>query len=1260
MKFIIDKLANIVFDRALKELSKNINDFKFEIKKEKYRENIREIIFSEYKDESFYDDLDKVISNSNIIKDIILKNIDTKDSNIVIDIKETCRHLQITQYNASIIEGIINRCNEMSFDYFNSPNNEEQRKIIMNNIKIIQDLKLSIKEYLDDFKEFVKKETNEIKNILVDEAKEAYNGRFRLTEKEINESDYKSAKKKIYFLKNDREESFESENVIFDLMSNDIKNCNYRNYIISGNGYSGKSFEMKKTVKKFYKLKYENINEDKLYLIPNMAFFDLRTFDEFETIKEICKKNKYSKIYIFLDSLDECSDSDRESIYKKISEYKRIYENIYFVISSRKLSLNNFNTENIFGKEETTYCNLECNIENILEITNPDLKDKTVFGLLEYKYNFEYKKHNITNEKQFTYEKYYDIFGNFSLKLLRENKNEWNDSYIKNYLKKINEADNIKNEVQKIISESIWIKKNNEKSGDYQFEHKSNQEYLIARRFSNYNEIPSMLVYGENKDLILEEYVNIFIFWHNFLKNDNEKNNEELYKKIADNILVKEENINTLLSSDITYLEKEHIEKILKIIVNNLDKINNVYNFFNDNTDNIVRIFKSCGIENENMLYKKIINKIQSGDFSYLYRYINIFIKLIQKENIEKAKEIVKEIFKSIERKNNKLKEYSEIMDTVLFLDMAIKEYENDFSSYDYIKSLNLEIDKIYKSAFYKDQIIYNFYFDYGKNIKNDPEGDNAIKKHKDNILSVLKYLLENNRISGASWTVVNYIDDNYKKPEAEITDSGNVLIEFFLMQFIKPDYMGFQDFQDRKVLIPTENIRDFIIEAFDKIINSMYVEIYDQKSMFKNTLKILYEIIPNLSKSENEKLLNAVKPQLISGKIYAYYFMGGIIDKIPNEYKDIWFDEIIDSIKENNIDIKNYYSVIRYPLSLTYKENAIKNIDKFKNYFVENEELYKDFLLQLRYKLGIDIFTKEQREYYLKHYNHVEEELERKNNLSKKLKIDSINNLEKEIESLFNKELFKNDCIKIIEHYKLNKKVEISDRKIKIFFHNYTLRGLIIGVLYNDMRLDFYPSQIAASYLSAKAKIDNNHECNNIDEVVKNIDEINEYALTLELIYYYVLKYDRHNISAKNVGKLKIYSDINFLNIENNNYIDTLNFYRENILKEKKLSDIIKIIEEKQDYLRADIVIAIAFWLKYKCNKDIKIKDETINKYIKNYVKYYLQYIYDVNNKDVFYDIEHLLEDDEKIIKTVKKVFNEYIENKNIKKFMLEINIYI
>lgn len=251
IKMLIFK--DIIFDLIEEFILDKFKNIKHGLKIEKYKHQLNNFIYSEYNNKYFYEDLDKLLSNFNIINKIINNALNCNNT-LDIDIDKLCDEIGISIANKKTIKDIIVRIKDNCFKYLNEINNIDDKKIVNNLNNIIENLK----PYLQEQFNTIRNEIKNVENYIREEGnKEKYN-RFRLTEEEVNSEDEVSAEKIIYLNDirfTDNKNYIKSEDVIFDLIFNDINNHIYKNYIISGDAFSGKSFEMKKAVKKFYNIK---------------------------------------------------------------------------------------------------------------------------------------------------------------------------------------------------------------------------------------------------------------------------------------------------------------------------------------------------------------------------------------------------------------------------------------------------------------------------------------------------------------------------------------------------------------------------------------------------------------------------------------------------------------------------------------------------------------------------------------------------------------------------------------------------------------------------------------------------------------------------------------------------------------------------------------------------------------------------------------------------------------------------------------------
>ena len=1048
-------IEDIISDLIKKFLFCKFQNKKHELKIEEYKHKLNNFIYSKYNNDYFYEDLDKLLLNFNIINKIIDNTLNCNIS-LDIDIDKACNEIGISLHNKGIIKDIIIKIKEDCFNHFNEINNIDDQKILNNLNNIIENLKPYLQEQFNE----IRNEIKNIENYIKEEGnKEKYNNRFRLTEEEINSKDEESAKKTIYLNDirlTDNKNYIKSDDVIFDLIFNDIKNHIYKNYIISGNAFSGKSFEMKKAVKKFYHLKYNNKNN--LIIIPIMAFYDLRTFEDWNNISDLCNKNSNSKIYVFLDGLDEVENLT--PLHKKLCEYIRVYPNAYFIISSRTASLERFKKDDIFNKDSVCNCNIHCDIEDILKITNDSIKDKTLFGLLEYKYRYDYKKFNITGDSEFEYRKAIKNLEKFAIELFEKNQNTWTDNDIENLVKDYNDK-KIFDATKRLLSESIWMKK---ERNTYIFGHKTDQEYLIARyyyeEYRDKQSIPEIFLFGKNLDLIKDKYSNIFPLW---LKMVNIKD-----INIINNILNRNENIYILLNSDLTYFDNESKIKVLEHFISNVENI--VFRFDN-NTNDFVNLFYSCNDNKQiiDKLYIKIINKIKNNDFNYLYTLQDILIQILNIKmiiDIELVKNIIAETINCIERQDNKYDKYINLEGNLFYINELIIKYEPNFLLIDYLNSKKITIDKSYFMRLQIAQALYNFNIDYHKNIENDEYGNEAMLKHKDNILSILADLIKTDEIFGCGYIIPEYIDDNYIEPKAEKLDFLPYILDSYLNRFIEKDnYFN----QDKIALYIPHNLRIFIIEAVEKIFdyynNTGRSHFNTSSEILKNIFKMLNKIIININDEENEKLLN-IKYFMHEKYIYEVdRLIEPIIINIPYKYKKQWFEKVI-----SELHISNYYAYfLKYIVYLTHKDNAQSNINMIKNKFSNIEYIYTYFLRDIKNKFGTESLSKEQINDYNKYWEHFDEEQIKRTNEFEQLEKESFDNCYKEVESAFNKDLFKEECFKIIDNYDKNRiHKNNSGKEYTSYFYDYNIERIRSNILYGycEIVIDFYPSQIASKFL--------------------------------------------------------------------------------------------------------------------------------------------------------------------------------------------------
>jgi hypothetical protein len=139
-----------------------------------------------------------------------------------------------------------------------------------------------------------------------------------------------------------------SENLISDNPLQDFilsclsSNNNYslRNICICGIGYLGKSYLMKNTFNYFLDVFSDKNNHNKYKFLPLIQFFELKYYSK-GAIKDVIR-NPIDPILIFLDGLDEVSESTYIELNSEIQNILSKSNHINFIISGRNSSFTDF------------------------------------------------------------------------------------------------------------------------------------------------------------------------------------------------------------------------------------------------------------------------------------------------------------------------------------------------------------------------------------------------------------------------------------------------------------------------------------------------------------------------------------------------------------------------------------------------------------------------------------------------------------------------------------------------------------------------------------------------------------------------------------------------------------------------------------------------------------------------------------------------------------------------------------------------------
>jgi hypothetical protein len=114
----------------------------------------------------------------------------------------------------------------------------------------------------------------------------------------------------------------------------------FNNICICGIGYLGKSYLMKSTFNHLIN-EFSNKNNYKKYkILPFILFFELKYYST-GSIRNLIKNN-IDPLFIFLDGLDELSETTRNELNSEIHSILRVNKHINFIISGRNSSFTDF------------------------------------------------------------------------------------------------------------------------------------------------------------------------------------------------------------------------------------------------------------------------------------------------------------------------------------------------------------------------------------------------------------------------------------------------------------------------------------------------------------------------------------------------------------------------------------------------------------------------------------------------------------------------------------------------------------------------------------------------------------------------------------------------------------------------------------------------------------------------------------------------------------------------------------------------------
>ena len=1023
---------------------------------------------------------------------------------------------------------------------------------------------------------------------------------------------------------------------IFDLIYNNLKNREHKHYLISADGGVGKSYEMKKAVVDIYNKSREN-NEDTSFIVQ-VYFYDLKNFSETgnSLLEDNCPPIHSEPFYVFLDGLDELNESEQVLLKKMIRKEYANRESTYFVISGRTSSFNYTEIENIFNdkincKISTPNTLLEIpffrNILDELKKSNVNIKDNiSLLDLMRKFYENEYGKfiskknegEKYTNKESF--ELLVDILAKFAFKIFEYDNPFWQEEDIKNLIKSENTNDK-KDELEFFMKDACWLSNN---GSQYSFSHKIYQEYLIAfHLFKSINdEIPEVFLAGEKKQIIKDKYSNIFALWLQLLNTDFDKTSR--IKNEAIKLLCTIENIEILFMCDIVSLGSENSYSIFKYIIEHLVELP----FLGWKSKQIASIFSICDNKEKkneliNILIEKTNEKIDSNVFS---TYIRILASILESNDLElidvnKITNILESIINTIEKSDDKNEKYKIFKHNILELNYIIKQFDSNFNAYKYIvKEKNINIDDSDKREFQVRQIMHDFINDLHSHTSED-----IIKKYHEDIISIIVDLAS--RFSGSlhrAYTPPTNITDDYEQPHGFSLDYPASSFEFFLDKFIEQNNT-FNEDKKMPEEIPN-SLRTFILDAIEKLIDECEIGnlIHNSsRSIFRDMFSILIRISHNLTKEENKRLQNLVFSKFLYIENYKFNnYIFNIPQNISDEYRKDWFNNFI-SILDNRPEVANDYFLTRNILFsiMKYKENNDVDLDYHLEIIKEKYDLKIDnFEYIYKYTLRSCINDKLLKKYE-KDYDYFWKSLDqlnkRKEELLINLKQTAEDNISKEINCLFDKDIFKHDGLEIFDIIE-----SMSNTNYFMDCHYLSIKANIehsitdIKDLKQFGSIDKYPNQIIVDFLQ---------QDNNISK-----SDFEKWIDTPGWEYY------RFEIIIETFNKR---------HVENGNDSKT-DYYPYQEILTQKIDQIKEELSKNIENINIGVKLNLYFWFQKNNKFDIELTNDDIYDFIQCINRE--AYHYSLIKENPFKNLENLLNENRTmILEACIRYINHLVENK-------------
>ena len=620
----------------------------------------------------------------------------------------------------------------------------------------------------------------------------------------------------------------------------------------------------------------------------------------------------------YLENDDFYKNENYQDEFFKILEYINIDDiNSDFILKWKQI-----NWESMYHNKKDVFYNIICN----------DLKDIKNFENLFILFEEEEKKMNYDKklllELLYCFERLFEK----SNKNIDEKTAEVAIKLI--YLSQMNSIDSspVIKCIQKkdIFKAEVYNKLINKKNDKYSESFKQKLINRLSNNMENSKEYYPLLFIIKNSKILKNETISFLNSNYSLTKDDFfnlvEGNDLKIYKELLHNGFLEKRELTESKYLDI-------IKQIDNEIKNGTIEFYYINNFYSEKKENILfeRLLliakndKTIAYEYHQILGERMkkINNIIKDDL--IYKYLNTIFPESQKNNINKLKEI---------RKN--------ILDNNLIYYQTIEK--------DYLEIKNQFIKEAEENIKYINNAVFLNIFSY---LKKNNKDENKILLESKEYINILKIIIEENslkKIKNDDLKKFMKIINNTKKTLNELIKNINIIIHDFNIE-TKVDPKEISE----DILLLSQSEKYLLI--IDTIINFINLTNGIQ-TYFYSVLNIIYN---NLNKSYDYNIIKLTREVFKGYKIDINGKYMEILIKLNNEKeaKDFLFNTlnktegILRRIKDANNDSNNTFygfdKVILLIKNFTNSNNSKKWKDKeiiseFKNRVNDNEEIYSSF----------------------------------------------------------------------------------------------------------------------------------------------------------------------------------------------------------------------------------------------------------------------------------------------------------------------------